>query len=382
MRLRSIEEAGDLKGKRVLVRAGFDFDLDEGEVPDDFRMRAVIPTMKFILARGGSLIVIAHEGRPKGSVVSQMSQQPLVPILSELLGTKVTFMSSSTGTDVRAAAKVLNSGDVLLLENLRFDSREEENDNGFSKELASLADLYVNEAFANIHRPHASIIGIPKFLPAYAGLQVVKEIAVLEEALSPMHPAIALIGGAKFETKVPLMTRLIETYDELCVAGALANDFFKVNGHETGISRISEELPSGPLITNPKLSLPVDIVTEKGEESRTAHISDVHPDERIADIGPDTIALWQEKIRHAKFVLWNGNVGIYERGFFTGDRAIAEIIKKTGVRAVIGGGNTLASLRGIAFDEEKVFLSTGGGAMLEFLAKGTLPGLEPLKRRG
>lgn len=379
MKLRSIEEAGDLTGKRVLLRAGFDLAITNGAVTDDFRIRAILPTMRFILEQGASLVIMAHQGRPRGEVVAGMSQRPLVPALSRLLGTSVGFVSPSVGPEAAAAAKGLRPGEALLLENLRFDPREEANDDGFSRGLAALGDLYVNEAFTDIHRPHASIIGVPKFLPSYAGLRVVREIEALEGALTPSHPALAIVSGVKFETKMPVMKRLLEIYDNLCVGGALANDFLKVKGYEIGISLTSDGLPSKEFAAHSKLLIPTDVVADKGGESRIASADTVHPDERIADIGPETLALWQEKVRGAKFVLWNGPLGIYEKGYRESTERLAQTLAESGVRAVVGGGDTIAALARMNFDPKKVFVSTGGGAMLEFLAKGTLPGLEPLR---
>ncbi|MBI2005046.1 phosphoglycerate kinase [Patescibacteria group bacterium] len=358
MNLRSIKEA-DIGGKRVLMRADFDVPLEGGRVVDDTRIRAVLPTLELLHARGAAkIILLAHLGRPGGKAIEGLRVAPVAMRLHEL--TRVPFE---------------------LRENLRFDPREEANNAGFAKELAGLGDVFVNEAFADSHRAHASIVGIPTFLPSYAGLRLQEEVTQLSRALTPPKGAVAIIGGAKFETKVPLLTVLIEHYTHILLGGALGNDIIRARGFPVGVSTVSATPAPEVLARSDRLQVSEDaVVAEAGANAeRTCLVNDIRANERIIDIGPRTRAVWGEVVSHAPFVLWNGPLGVYEEGYRDGTDAVAAALADAKVRAVVGGGDTIAALSKHSFDPAKVFLSTGGGAMLEFLARGTLPGLEPLK---
>lgn len=322
MQVKSIKEA-DVSAKRVLVRCDFDVPVLGGKVVDDLRLREAVPTLNFLRERGAkSIVLIGHLGRPGGKVVEGLRVTPVVARLAEL--------TNMSGVEVR--------------ENLRFDPREENNDQGFAKELANLGDIYVNESFANSHRNHASIIGVPKFLPSYMGLNLEKEVEHLSLALTPPPGSIAIIGGAKFETKAPLIEKLARLYTKVLVGGNIANEYTVLSQH---------------------VVLPLD-----GVEDSAGHVS---------DIGIKTIEAWNKEISAAPFVLWNGPLGMYEGGYMSGTDTLAHTLATSNVRAVVGGGDTIAAVSKFAFDPKKVFTSTGGGAMLEFLVSGTLAGLEALK---
>jgi phosphoglycerate kinase len=359
--IKSVRDA-DVAGKRVLVHADFDVPVRDGMVVDDFRIRVALPTLSLLRGKGAKQIVLISKlGRPGGKVVEGLRMAPVQKRLSELV-------------DMTA---------IELRENLRFDPREEANDESFAKELAGLGDVFVNEAFADSHRSHASVVGIPKFLPSYAGLRFEEEIQKLSVALTPPKGSIALIGGAKFETKVPLIQKLLSLYSEMLLGGALANDVIKARGLPFGKSLVSEEPVPPGVASDERLVVPTDAIFAEASSNaeRSGGVFDIRANEGVIDIGPATSKLWAEKISAAPFVLWNGPMGIYEQGYRDGTDVLAAALAKSGVRAVVGGGDTVAALGKQKFDPAKVFISTGGGAMLQFLVYGTLPGIEALKGR-
>ena len=355
MKLCSVEDA-KVSGKRVLVRVDLDVPLKNGNVVNNRRIRAALPTIEFLHQRGAAVItLLAHVGRPGGKVVESLRLAPIEKHLREL--TEVPFE---------------------LRENLRFDPREETNDPQFAKELAALGDVFVNDAFAVSHRKHASIIGIAQLLPSYAGLNLLQEVEHLSQALEPPRPALALIGGVKFETKEPLLEKLLSTYDRVLIGGALGNDLLKARGLPVGASLVAGVIAPTRLAGEERLEPPLDLMVAEEGKPRTASTGDVRAEEKIVDIGKGTIKMWSEEIGRAQFVLWNGPMGVYEEGYTQGTDAIAEAIVSAPCRAVIGGGDTIAAIQKLSFDTERVFLSTGGGAMLQFLVDGTLPGVEVL----
>jgi phosphoglycerate kinase len=365
----------DVRGKKVLVRAGLDVPLnDKGEVADLFRVRRAVPTLKFLMEKGARVIIISHIGRdPKetnASVAAALRHHLPVSYVPDLLGVAA-----------KQAVEAVRPGEILLLENLRVDERETGNDEGFARELAAYGDIYVNDAFSASHRAHASLVSVPKFLPHYAGLLLAEEVAQLEPARAPESPSFAVLGGAKFETKAPLIRSLLEHYDHVFITGALANDVFKAKGLPVGISTVSAELPGADVLNHPRFIAPVDVTVELPDgQARVKKPEDVQENERIVDIGPDTVALIAPFLSQAKFILWNGPTGLYEHGFVHYVHAIAEVIAKSSARKVIGGGDTLAVLDDSGVAEEQLgFLSTGGGAMLEYLLDGTLPGIDALR---
>jgi 3-phosphoglycerate kinase len=366
--------AAELKGKRVLVRAGLDVPLDKnGNVADIFRIKAAVKTLKFLAASGARTIVLSHIGRKP-----EETNEPVARALKTEL--PMVYIADLLGSAAKQAVAVMKDGEVLLLENLRRDEREANNDDGFARELATLGDIYVDDAFSVAHRAHASIVGIPKYLPSYAGILMHDEIEILIRARNPEHPSFAILGGAKFETKSPLIKVLLESYDHLFVTGALANDVFKAKGFPVGASLISKELPTPEILNNPHFVSPIDVTVEQSDKQASVRKPEaVAINDKIVDIGPDTVAEIAPYIAAAKFILWNGPTGLYEDGFISYTHAIADLISKSGAHAVIGGGDTIAVIEesGVTFGPN-VFLSTGGGAMLEFLLDGTLPGIEAL----
>ncbi len=356
--IKSVADA-DVRGKRVLVRADLNVPLVEGVIADDMRIRVAVPTLELLHQNGAAqIIVLAHLGRPEGKVVESLKLAPVEARLREL--TKVPF---------------------AMHENLRFDPREEANDESFAKELAALGDIYINEAFSDAHRAHASIVGIPKFLPGYAGLRFVEEVTKLSEALTPPQGAVAVIGGAKFETKLPLIKKLLQSYERVLVGGALGNDFIKARGLPFGQSLISSVGVPPEVASDERVLMPTDAVfIEVGSNAeRVGSVVDIRAVESIIDIGPQTRVAWSDIVSKSSFVLWNGPLGLYEKGYGDGTDAIAEALVKSGIRAAVGGGDTVAAIEKFKFDPAKVFVSTGGGAMLDFLTEGTLPGIEALK---
>ena len=373
--MRCIDELSpaELKGKRVLLRTDFNLPLnDSGEVSDTFRAEQGWRTIQYLSERGAKVIIISHLS--SNSRNPEATIEPIARALKKF--GPVVFIGDLTGHAAHGAVSAMKESDLLLLENVRRDPREEKNDGSFAQELASLADLYVNDGFAVAHRAHASIVGVAKLLPAYAGLLLRDEIKHIDEARNPEHP--------KFETKAPLVELLLEKYDHVFITGALANDVFKARGLSTGRSLISKELPSEEVLSNPRLLAPVDVTAEAPDgHARVKRSDDVASDERIVDAGPDTVATLAPHIAAAKFILWNGPTGIYEQGYTTYTEQLAELIAKAhekGAQVVIGGGDTIAAIESAPVSREKLgFLSTGGGAMLEYLLKGTLPGIDVLQ---
>jgi phosphoglycerate kinase len=366
--------AAELKGKYVLVRAGLDVPLDgHGEVADLFRVRRAVDTLRLLRQVGARTIILSHIGR-----APEETNAPVARALSHHV--KVHYVPDLLGPAAQGAREGMADGDILLLENLRRDPRETQNDDGFARELAELGNIYVGDAFSAAHRAHASIVGVPKYLPHYAGVLLCEEVKALDAARTPQSPSFAILGGAKFETKSPLITALLKTYDHLFLTGALANDVFKARGLPVGRSLISSELPGTALLEDPRFLAPVDVTAERSDKQAFTKLpKDVGPDDKIVDIGPDSIQEIAPYIEEARFILWNGPTGLYEDGYTSWTHALAELIAKSGARKVIGGGDTIAAIQESGIGEEGLgFLSTGGGAMLEYLLKGTLPGIEAL----
>ena len=366
--------AGDLKGKRVLLRSDFNLPIGaNGEVADAFRLKQGWKTVQYLCERGARVIIVSHIGREGDSIE---------PVAREMkkLGPAV-FVPDIAGTIAQDAARVMKDGEIALLENVRRDEREASNDEGFARALASLAEMYVDDAFANAHRTHASIVGVPKFLPSYAGLLMRDEVREIDAARSPLSPSFAILGGAKFETKAPLIRSLLAAYDRVLICGALANDVFRARGLPTGRSLISKELPGKDVLENPRLLVPIDVTVENPEgQAKVKKPEDIGEDDKIVDLGPDTVALIAPHLIAAKFILWSGPTGMYESGYTHYTQAIAELISKSEAKKVIGGGDTIAAIEASGVPQDNLgFLSTGGGAMLEYLLKGTLPGIEALR---
>lgn len=370
--------AGELRSKRVILRSDFNVPLDaNGEASDIFRLKKGWATIDLLSKAGAKTIVLSHIGRDPAETLA-----PVAKALKQF--GSVVYVPDLLGPAAQTAAAAMKEGDILLLENLRRDPRETENSEDFAKELAAYGDLYVDDAFAAAHREHASIVGIPKFLPHYCGLLLRDEVSALQTALSPQTPSFAILGGAKFETKSPLIRTLLEKYDHFFITGALANDVYKARGLPVGVSLISKELPGSDVLDHPHFLAPVDVTVEQPDkQAKVKKPEEVASDEKIVDIGPDSVALIAPYIEQANFILWNGPTGLYESGYMHYTQAIAELVEHAvarGAKSVIGGGDTIAAIEESGIDETKLgFLSTGGGAMLEYLLNGTLPGLAALK---
>lgn len=369
--MKVLDDIEFLDGVKVLVRADFNVPIVDDKVADDFRIRMTLPTIEYLRQKRAKVILISHLESNDGT---NPSLGPVADRLGEL-GVPITFID-----DYKKANEIIENGNgCFLLENLRFFEGEKANDVKFAKELASLADIYVNEAFSVCHRKHASMIGVPKFLPSYAGRQVQKEVQNLAKAFNPPRPFVFILGGAKFETKLPLMEKFIDIADTVFVGGALATDFFKEKGYEVGQSLVSAgDFKLGCFLDNGKMMLPVDIINQKKEIKSADSLG---KEDRIMDGGPRTLELLGEKITSAKFILWNGPLGLYEAGYKNATLQLARLIASTsqnGAESILGGGDTLAAIAEAHLGDKITFMSTGGGAMLEFLAKGTLPGLEAL----
>lgn len=396
-RYRTLDQA-ELKGKRVLLRAGFDLPMDGGTVVDTERIQAVFPTMRYILHAGGSLVIMAHQGRPKGEgYEKEFSQRPLVPILETFLGVPVAFAPSCTGKETLALALALQPGRVLLLENLRFHAGEKKNDPLFAKELAGLGDLYVNDAFPNIHRDDASMIGVPALLPAFMGLRCADEVEHLSQVLDdPKRPLTVIIGGAKMETKIPVIASFLASADDILLGGAIANTFIGASGFSIGKSKHEREffrqarefMLEGDEEEKAGISLPRDVVVARAPTDDAACLNlpreDIGGELSIFDVGRLSVEHYIAAIKKSGMVVWNGPLGLYEvEGFSHGTRRIAEAIasatRSAGLVSIIGGGDTLDVHRryGLSLSAYS-FVSTGGGAMLDFLSGKKFHALEAL----
>lgn len=384
---RTVKDVG-VEGKRVLVRVDFNVPLAEGKVADDTRIRAALPTIRYLLNQGAAVILISHLGRPKGEVREDLRMDPVAWRLSVILGQEVVKVDDCIGPDVEAAAAKLNPGQVLLLENLRFHKEERENDPTFAAKLAALAELYVNDAFGAAHRAHASVSGVPAYLPAVAGFLMEKELNFLGAALErPERPFLAILGGAKISDKIGVVENLLSKVDALLIGGGMANTFLKAQGYEVGESLVeAESLPLAREIVaraGKRLLLPIDVVVadafEAQARAKRVGVDRVPAGWRILDIGPRTVEIFGERLASAKTVIWNGPMGVFEfPRFAQGTVAIAQKLAQIEAMTIIGGGDTAAAVRQAGLADKMSHISTGGGASLEFLEGKTLPGVAAL----
>jgi 3-phosphoglycerate kinase len=376
--MRSVETIQILEGIPVLVRAALNVPVANGKVSGTFRLRQAMRTIEYLRKRHARVILIGHIG-DKGTETLEPVYQAMREFIPDL-----SFCAVTTGAQAREAVRKLSPGGVLMLENLRRHTGEQGNDTEFARALAELADVFVQDSFDVCHRPHASVVGVPEFLPSYAGFLVMDEVRELTKALRPVSPSLAIIGGAKFSTKEPVLKKLLASYDRVLVAGALANDFMQARGRPVGKSLVSgaDKTELKTLIGNHKLMLPLDyVVAPAGGQvtaGRLAEIQDVKLHEAILDNGPKTVALIAGHAVKAKTILWNGPLGNYENGFVEGTEGVARVIAASKARSIVGGGDTVAAIESLGLSGQFSFISTGGGAMLDFLAKGTLPGLDAL----
>lgn len=359
MTVKSVKDA-EVKGKRVISRVDFNVLIENGKIKDNYRIKRTLPTIKLLRKNGAKIIIISHltEGRAK-------TLRPVVEYLKKYFPIK--FISDKNINLIKKKTDGLKNGEIALLENIRNFKEEERNEKKFAKKLASLGEIYVNDAFSASHRSHASIVGITKYLPSYAGLLFEEELKNLESAFRPKRPFLLILGGVKFGTKLGVLEKFVKIADKIFIGGALANNFFKLHGINLGNSLFDEKVSIKKYLNNKKIILPVD-----------AQIKD----SAILDCGPKTIKIVNNIIRKSKFVVWNGPLGNFEKkGFDKGTIGTAKAITNSHAKSIIGGGDTIAAVNQAGISLNKFsFVSTAGGAMLEFLAKGTLPGIEALKR--
>ncbi len=370
------------------MREDLNVPMSNGQITDDARIRAAAPTLQHLAQRGAMAIVMSHLGRPKG-VDPDLSLKPVATQLAKTLDLEVQFAEDCVGEPARAAAAKLQNGQVLLLENVRFHPEDEANDPDFAQQLASLGELYVNDAFAASHRAHASVVGVAAYLPAFAGELMEAELAALHQALDkPKRPMLAVVGGAKVSTKVGVLQNLLKKVDALIVGGAMANTFFRARGWPTGAGLVEdtalEEANEVAAAAGDKLLLPVDLVCarrmEPGQPLRIMNADAVEPGWMALDIGPKSVALFSQRLHGAGTVVWNGPVGVAEiRDFSDGTKEMGEAIATCGGYTLVGGGDTVAAIDALGLSGRFSHVSTGGGATLEYLEGKTLPGIAILK---
>lgn len=382
----------DLKDKRVLVRVDFNVSLDEeGKIRDDTRIRAVLPTIKYILEEGASLILLSHLGRPGGKVVEKLRLNPVARRLEELIGRPVLKMDECVGNRVRQTTRGTKPGDIVLLENTRFHKEESQNNPEFARKLADLADLFVNDAFGAAHRAHASTVGVTRFLPAAAGLLMQKELEMLGELLTnPRSPFVAILGGAKISDKIAILHNFLKKCQDILVGGGMAYTFLKAEGAQVGRSLVEEEKieEAREILKEASgegchIHLPLDhLIAREAREGVGVKVVDrgeIPPDYISLDIGPRTIELFSGIIREARTIFWNGPLGMFELASFSkGTQAIAELLAESGATVIIGGGETVSAVKKLGIEAKMTHVSTGGGASLSFLQGVELPGVAAL----
>ena len=377
-----------MKDKRVLVREDLNVPLKDGDIGDDSRVRAAAPTLQHLAQRGARVVVLSHLGRPKDRE-PDLSLRPVAADLGRRVGRDVKFADDCVGDKATKAVEELQPGQVLLLENVRYHKEDESNDPAFARKLAALGDIFVNDAFAASHRAHASVVGVAAFLPAYAGELMQAELEALRKALdNPKRPLIAVVGGAKVSTKVGVLENLLKKVDALLIGGAMANTFFKARGWPTGAGLVEDsavsEAEAVAKSAGDKLVLPIDLVCarkmESGQPLRVFAPNEVEPDWAAYDIGPRSVALFRDRLRGAGTIIWNGPVGVAEvREFADGTKSVGEAIAASGAYTLVGGGDTVAAVEALGLAGRYSWVSTGGGATLEYLEGKELPGVAILK---
>ncbi len=383
----------DVKGKKVLVRCDFNVPQDEnGNITDTRRIVSSLPTIKYLMENGAKVILCSHLGRPKGEVKKEFSLLPVAKELSKELGVEVKLADDVIGESAKSLAASLKEGEVMLLENVRFDAREEKNDESMAKELASLAEIYVNDAFGTSHRAHASTAGVANYLPAVSGFLIEKELDFMGNALeNPERPFVAILGGKKVSDKIGVINALLEKVDTLIIGGAMAYTFFKAQGYEVGNSiceldklDLALELMEKAKKNGVKLMLPVDTKIGKefkpDTESKIVKCTEIPAEWEGYDIGPETIAMYKEELKNAKTIVWNGPLGLFEFDQFAiGTNEIAKTLADVSAITIIGGGDSAAAIEKAGLSDKMTHISTGGGASLEFLEGKKLPGIECLQ---
>ena len=388
---KSIEDI-EVKGKRVLVRCDFNVPLDENRnITSDTRIVSALPTIRYLLSHGARVILCSHMGRPKGEFKKEFSLDVVAKRLSELLGKEVRMSKDVIGENAKALSSSLKDGEAMLLENLRFHKEETDNDPAFAKELASMAEIFVNDAFGTAHRAHASTEGVTKYLPAVCGYLIKKEIDVMGGALTnAKRPFVAILGGAKVSDKIGVINNLLEKVDTLIIGGAMANTFLKAKGLSVGISKIesdklelAKELMAKAEEKGVKLLLPVDMLCakefSKDAEAIERDINSIDSDLMALDIGSKTMALFANEVKSSKTAVWNGPMGVFEwEKFAKGTKAVAKALAESDCTSIIGGGDSAAACETLGYADKMTHISTGGGASLEFLEGKVLPGIDAL----
>jgi 3-phosphoglycerate kinase len=394
MNKRSVRDL-DLQGKRVLVRVDFNVPVKDGQVTDDTRIQRALPTVRYILSEGGRPVLISHLGRPKGGPDPEYAMDPVAGRLEELLGEPVLKLDAAVGPEVEEALDNWDGRGVVLLENSRFYPGETKNDPGLSEQLASLADLYVDDAFGAAHRAHATTVGVAERLPAAAGLLLEEEVDYLDGVLEdPERPFVAILGGAKVSDKLGVIESLLGVADALLIGGAMCFTFFKAEGYEVGNSLVEDDyLKEARRLMDEagdKLVLPLDVVVadrmEEGAESEVVGVDSIPSDKMGLDIGPSTVGLFQERVSGAKTIFWNGPMGVFEiEAFARGTEGVAGAVaaaSERGATSVIGGGDSVAAVKKLGLEDRMSHISTGGGASLEYVEGKELPGVAVLPEKG
>lgn len=384
MTLRDIE----ISGKKVLVREDLNVPLNQGEVSDDTRIVAILPTVNYLLEHGAAVILISHLGRPGGERKEELSLRPVAEYLETLIDAQVQFAPDCVGPEAQKAARNLQLGEVLVLENTRFHPQEKANDPEFSKELASMADLFVNDAFGTSHRAHASNVGVANYLTSVAGFLMEKELQYLGDAIEdPQRPFTAILGGAKVSGKIGVIENLLEKVDSILIGGGMANTFFASQGTKMGDSLVEKDVLglADELLrkAGQKLILPVDLVIgdefSDAAQKKTVQVGDVPEGWMAMDIGPETLRLYGGVIEESKTIVWNGPMGVFEFPKFSeGTFGLAKLISESEALAIVGGGDSAAAVKQAGLDQKITHISTGGGASLKMLEGATLPGLEAI----
>lgn len=380
----------DVKGKRIVARCDFNVPMQDGVITDDNRIVAALPTIKYLVEKGAKVVLMSHLGRPKGEAKMEYTLEPVANRLSQVLGQEVKFISCPevVNDQVKAAAEELKDGEVMLLENVRFRKEETDNEAGFAKELASLGEIFVQDAFGTAHRAHASTAGIADYLPAVSGFLIEKEVKFLGSAVeNPERPFVAIMGGAKVGDKIPVIENLLQKVDTLIIGGGMAYTFFKSMGLEIGKSildadniELAQNLMEKAEALGVKMLIPVDTVCaaefNNDAETKICDRDAIPADMEGLDIGPKTVELYKEALKDAKTVVWNGPMGVFEMpNFAKGTKAIAEILAESEAITIIGGGDSAAAAEQFGLADKMTHISTGGGASLEFLEGKVLPGI-------
>lgn len=381
----------NVKGKRVLVRVDFNVPIKDGKITDDTRIRAALPTIEYLLENGAAVILFSHLGRPKGGPDPKYSMKPVAEYLKDLVKAPVKFSEEAAGPKAVEAAKALQPGEILLLENTRFYSGEEKNDLDLAKQFAGLADLYVMDAFGSAHRAHSSTEGVARFLPAVAGFLMEKEIQYLGQAITdPERPFVAILGGAKISDKIGVIRNLLSKADSILIGGAMANTFFKAQGYPMGASLVEDDVLdlAKELLQEggTKIRLPKDMVvassTDENAEVKVLPVGPVEDGWRVLDIGPETVESFGKVVKNAKTVVWNGPMGLFEdKRFAKGTFGVAQALADSSASTIVGGGDSAAAIQQSGLADKITHISTGGGASLEMLEGIDLPGVAALQDR-